>query len=398
VPITSENSVRADAPSPLRSSDVEDLLGLWLRQEVSALKKWRELRRVKTEELEDIYQEVAIVLLKSESFSADHLRNKIRKEVRLRALKQLRDGGRREEIHAELARTTAASTDHARPETEVLVREDRAVAAEFLAELDHEERITFYLMADGMSWNRIAKHRQITPAEAHRIVRRCTRKHEKWLTLYRSGRLCGYRADTLRSLRNDEATSDELAQRAIAHLDSCLACQWTYRTNAEQLRARFRREVAAFAPAPGLLGYLTRLMRDSCGASGRAALRGGTAKLAVGGATVALVTGGLGATGVLSHHRTRRQLVNQPATASAVTKVAHRPTASQEAPPPISRTPDSRLPRAGRVATDAVRRSRIDIRRSKKASLRAAPVDPVISVPAPAPLPARPTDRGAFSP
>src|ERR1019366_928692 len=164
--------------------------------------------------------------------------------------------------------------------------------------------------------------------EARNTARSCERKRERFQLLYDTGRLCGYRAQTILALQNGEATSEVLAERAFAHLESCGHCRLEHRTNAKRLRRSFRDQAAALLPPVfiGHLGWLSRLgLRARLllhrlgidtvpvgqgGVRERAValLAGGGvgAKVAVGVVTVGVLAGGAVATHVLeqSPHRT----------------------------------------------------------------------------------------------
>ena len=121
--------------------------------------------------------------------------------------------------------------------------------------------------------------------------------------------------------RAGEATSEELATRAFAHLESCAHCRAEHKTNARRLRRSFQgqaaRAAAARARRPPRLA-LARAQGCCCTAScrtaaaragrrartrGRRSLAGGgaAAKIAAGAATVAVLAGGTIATHVLEH-------------------------------------------------------------------------------------------------
>jgi hypothetical protein len=246
-----------------------------------------------------------------------------------------RDELRHREILAssepELRLLADASQALAQPEHVVLAEQDRLIAWEFMTELSDGEKRTYELMVEGMSANRIARVCGIPVNEARRLVRACERKREAFQLLYEAGRLCGYRASTIRALLNAEPSTQELADRAFAHLESCAHCRAEHKTNANRLRRSFRDQAAALLPAPVLaahpgwferLGLRTRLIhhrlltgnlpfwgggvRERAGAL----LTGGgfaAAKLTAGTATLALLAGGaIDATRIMEHHaRTR---------------------------------------------------------------------------------------------
>jgi hypothetical protein len=170
----------------------------------------------------------------------------------------------------------------------VLAKEDRLIALEFKTELDEDEQRVFAWLVEGLQYRAVASVLNIPINEARNTARSCERKRERFQLLYDTGRLCGYRAQTILALQNGEATSEVLAERAFAHLESCAHCRLEHKTNAKRLRRSFRDQAAALLPPVfiGHLGWLARLdlrarlllhRRDRRGAgrSGRRARTGG---------------------------------------------------------------------------------------------------------------------------
>ena len=138
---------------------------------------------------------------------------------------------------------------------------------------------------------------------ARKRLGRVERKRARFQLLYETGRLCGYRAATIKLMLDGETPSEVLAAGALAHLDACASCRCEHRIDGESLRKRLASKARLT-----LLPWLTRLGRlDAPGGRdhGRllALLGSGAAagKLAAGAATVALLAGGtLGASRLLS--------------------------------------------------------------------------------------------------
>jgi len=315
------------------------------------------------EQLEDIYQETAVALLGGRYQNEEHLRNALRKGVRNRALNYHRDQRRREEILVENGPVVPAIEleGHDAPERAALVREDRLIVAEFLTELTALEQRVFWLLAEGMKYRAIASVLAVEVNQARNAARSCERKREQFQILYDTGRLCRFRASTIEALQRGEATSEELARRAFAHLEGCASCRAEHGTNAKRLRLSFEGQATALLPLPAVLGHLGwlarldlrirmaqhRLMPEGVpfGQSGvreRAAalLAGGgvTAKVAAGVATVAVIAGGtIGAARVLDHrpahpHRPSRGMAGI-APATAIASPAALPVAAPAAAP-----------------------------------------------------------------
>ncbi|HEV3072149.1 MAG TPA: sigma-70 family RNA polymerase sigma factor [Solirubrobacteraceae bacterium] len=431
-------TVVAPSTSPgLAPERVGEVLGKWQRPELRIARGFGECRDLTVQELEDIYQDTVEVLLQRRYASEDHLRHALRAGLKHRALHFHRDEGRREEILAESSPTFDVPEQAGYDSTEraALIREDRLVVAEFLTELSPLEQRVFWLLAEGMKYRLIAKVLSIEVNAARNTARSCERKREHFQLLYDTGRLCGYRAATIHALQAGESTSQELAQRAFAHLEGCASCRAEHRTNAMRLRRRFQGQAAILLPMPVFmhrLGWLVRLDArartlqhrfapdglplgpGSVRERAAALLAGGgaAAKLAAGVATVAVIAGGtIGATHVLDHkpashhrHADARLVVTEPP----------RPISSQLAPtPPVLRAalqPHRRAApaRRGRARFQAHRRaSSTPVARASSPAARREPSGfaylgvPTESSSTGAPAPARPASHssgGPFSP
>lgn len=313
----------------LASERVGEALGQWQRSELRIARGFGECKGLSSQELEDIYQDTVEVLLGRTYTDELHLRNALRGGLKHRALHFHRDEGRRQEIRSENNATLGISeqTGQDSTEREALIREDRLLVAEFLTELSPIEQRVFSLMAEGMKYRLIAKVLDIETTTARNTSRSCERKREHFQLLYDTGRLCGYRAVTINALQAGQSTSEDLARRAIAHVEGCAHCRAEHQTNAKRLRARFEGQAAILLPLPAFMHRLGRLARlgqkarmlqhrhlpnglpgASSGVreSARTLLTGTGAagKLAVGLATLTVVAGGtIGATHALEEHK-----------------------------------------------------------------------------------------------
>jgi RNA polymerase sigma factor (sigma-70 family) len=244
---------------------VSELLMAWRPTELRVARGFAECRELDSAELEDLYQETALALIHRPYLSEEHLRYALRWGLKHRARRAHRDEHRHSEIAIDAARERQAADatreQQENPEALTLSHEDRLVVAEFLTELDAEERRVFWLMAEGMSYWAIATAHGSTAGEARKVVRSCQKKLDWWLVLYKSGRLCGYRHETIQALLDGQHTSEQLASSAIAHLERCAHCRAEHQTNARKLRVAFKEQAAGLL-APMLLtraGWLTRL-------------------------------------------------------------------------------------------------------------------------------------------
>jgi len=306
-------------------------LGEWQDRELRLARSFAECRGLGHEQLEDLYQETVLVLLDRSYHSEEHLRNALRWGIKHRALHLHRDERRRAEILSQRAPELQLAAegregDHA-PELAAVLAQDRLVVSEFLAELTELERRVFWLIAEGMRYRAIAPVLQIPVNEARKAARACERKRQRFQLLHDTGRLCGYRSHTIQALLAGEGASEELAQRAFAHLEGCAHCRAEHKTNARRLRRSFQEQAAALLPIPALAGHagwLTRLdlrtrelhqrLLPFGSAPGTGGIReraitmvvsgGAAAKIAAGAATVAVLAGGtIGATHALETSR-----------------------------------------------------------------------------------------------
>ncbi len=320
------------ALSPRR---VGEILGAWQTAELRIARGFTECRGLSTEQLEDLYQETALALYCRPYTSEEHLRNALRTGVKQRALRLHRDERRRIQILARNApglNVIAEAREGQRaPEPAVIAQQDRLIAKEFLTELTASERRVFGWLVEGLRYRAIATVEGIPVNEARSLARACERKRERFQLLYDTGRLCGYRAMTIRALQNGQTTSEELAEQAFAHLESCVHCRLEHKTSAGRLRRSFREKAAALLPPVllGHLGWLTRLsvrarlllhrLAPLTGSVWQSALRersGGAlltssglgAKIAAGLVTIGVLAGGA----VAAHNLEHRPPAHQP--------------------------------------------------------------------------------------
>lgn len=310
---------------------VGELLGQWRVYEVRLSATYRECYGLDRDQLEDLYGEVTLEMLARRHFKSElHLQRSLRQALKLRAKRTHRDAKtHRALLEANAARigSGAARVDgQDGAEAVALGRQDRLIAWEFMTELTPQEQPVFALLSEEMSWRAIATRLQIPENEARTLTRACERKRKRFQLLYNSGRLCGFRSETIKALQSGETTSLELARSAFAHLDSCPLCRAENKTNASLLRARFQEQILVLLPLPALakpLGWLQRtnirarllLYRHASSlppggpgggvrerVAALAASGGAAVKVAVGVATIAAVAGTSIATHVLSPH------------------------------------------------------------------------------------------------
>jgi DNA-directed RNA polymerase specialized sigma24 family protein len=316
-----------DAPEVSRDR-IAEALGRWQARELRLARNFRECAGLTPQELEDIYQDTVLVLLDRRYESEEHLRNALHAGLKMRALRCHSKELRREEITNGL-QASEYGDERDSPEHSALIREDRLIVAEFLAGLNTIEQRVFCLHAEGMRYRAIATTLGVDVNVARNAERACERRREHFQLLYDTGRLCRFRASTIKALQGGQATSDALAGSALAHLERCATCRAEHRTNAKRLRLRFQDQAAVLLPTPAFLSRASRLV-NYLGVRARvfqhrltvnampisspdirersiALLAGGGAagKVAVGAASVALIAGAVGATHALDHDPSR---------------------------------------------------------------------------------------------
>ncbi len=182
------------------------------------------------------------------------MRAALHRGIKLRALRLHRD----REVHQKALEHAAPAIEAAgqdrawreEPARALLASEDDAIVGEFIAELTDIERQVFTLVADGRSWRAIATALRLPETEARTLTRTCERKRTRFLTLYETGRLCGYRSQTIGLLLSGKDDSERAVGQALAHLRHCHDCQIRHKTDAMSLRATFNARALAVLPLP----------------------------------------------------------------------------------------------------------------------------------------------------
>ena len=330
---TAPSSSELSAASPQQDSaaaSVGEALGDWQRAELRLARSFAECRGLAHEQLEDIYQDTAVVLLGRSFHSEEHLRNALRWGLKRRALHLHRDDRRRGEILAqrtpELRIAAEGREQEHAPELAAILVQDRLIVAEFMSELSELEQRVFRLEAEGLGYRAMAPILCVEVNEARKAFRECERKRARFQLLHDTGRLCGYRSHTIQALLAGEGASERLARGAWAHVARCVHCRDDHRTNARRLRHSFGEQAAALLPIPAFAGHMSWLTRLDLrlrtlqerllghgappgpgalreGAIATLASGGAAVKIAAVGATaVALAGGTIGATHALQAH------------------------------------------------------------------------------------------------
>jgi DNA-directed RNA polymerase specialized sigma24 family protein len=308
-------------------SRVAELLDAWRNAELERFTlEWRTLSYA---ELEELYSETMIPLLERPYRTEGQLRRAVREGMQYRALNAYNTELRHREIEAEseqgVSALRAARSAEETPERIALARQDELLLNELVRELTPFQRQVFEHASDGQGYKKIAAALGVPTAQARSATRACQSKGKTFLRLYESGRLCGYRTETIKAIQQGQSTSEQLAELAIAHLESCPQCRAEHRTNGARLRNRFNEQASALMPPALIVRWslfaqssrgraLTRFLPDT--SAGREVLRERTgALIATGGVGAklavtallgaAVVAGGIGARHVLDEHHSQ---------------------------------------------------------------------------------------------
>jgi RNA polymerase sigma factor (sigma-70 family) len=179
---------RPAAQHKLAVKRIGQLLGELRARELRIARSFRECRGLTTEQLEDIYQETVVPLLRGLYQNEEHLRNALREGFKKRALNMHRNRRRRGEILEQnapsLVRSTQAREDQNAPELAALAQQDRSIILEFFTTLNSDEQRVFWLTADGMRYRAIASELDMEVNEARKVARSCERKRERFQLIY----------------------------------------------------------------------------------------------------------------------------------------------------------------------------------------------------------------------
>ena len=411
----------------LDAGRVAELLDSWRAGELERFS--REWRTLSYAELEDLYSETTIALLARPYRREGHLRLALREGMQYRALNAYNAALRHREIIAEseqgVSALQAARSAEETPEQIALAHQDELLLNELVRELTPFQQQVFDLTTEGKRYKKIAEALGVSTAQARSATRACESKGRTFLLLYESGRLCGYRTETIKAIQTGGTASEDLAELAIAHLENCPHCRAEHRTNGARLRQRFNEQASALMPPALIVRWslfthssraraITRFLPDA--GAGREVLReragaviatGGVgAKLAVTALIgAAVVAGGINASHVLEHQPARRARPHLASPRAPQATVVEQETLLFSHPQTHARTPSAK-----RTARHKPRRS---TRRHTSSSARGAgesgsggQSEPggfgqpgiVVETPKPAPAPEEQRGGGPFGP
>jgi RNA polymerase sigma factor (sigma-70 family) len=224
------------------------LLDGWRPQVLREMGRRRLWRGADAAELEDQFQDVALVLCGRDFASEEHLRRALWTGLGFRAKDFWKAARRREIPVGEFFEETLGDDRLQAVEDAAATAADRRYVDDCLSELDPRER-SVYKLAKGeqLSRRRVAKTLRLSEAEVLRVLYRAQRKIDQVAVLVAAGRLCGRRRSAVASLARGQARGLTLEQ-ARAHLSHCPDCLLAFR----EQRAALSREVASVLPLPTL--------------------------------------------------------------------------------------------------------------------------------------------------
>jgi DNA-directed RNA polymerase specialized sigma24 family protein len=258
--------------------DAPVLLARWRSRELWIARQFRECGGASLAEVEEIYDAtVALLVERGDTYeSVEHLRAALHWGIKMRALRLHRDRRVREQALSAAAPVVESAGQEAawwaQPERALIAQEDDVIVGEFIAELRPLERRVFVLVADGRSWRAIATALSMPETQARKVTRACERKRARFLSLYSTGRLCGYRSATIGGLLAGRVRGKLAFDRALAHLRHCQTCRLKHRTDAAGLRAAFdARALSVLPPLPVLVQSHASLLEQLHAAAARVA-------------------------------------------------------------------------------------------------------------------------------
>ncbi len=325
-----DNTATPGTAGALASGQVGVALGAWQSTELRLARRYGECRGLTPEQLEDLYQDTALALLRRSFQTMSTCATRCAGASSTGRYTSTATASAPADPHEHAPQLTDPATlasRTSRPEDAAVLDGDRVIVSEFLAELDALERRIFWLTAEGLRYRSIAPILGVDVNEARKAARSCEQKRQRFQILYDSGRLCGYRAQTITAIKTGQQVTAELAS---APTPTCTAVPPAAPAQHQRQAAQsgLQAHAAALAPLPLLsrrLPWLTRLELRTRSLAARTvphamqtpgggvlreraitllATGGAAGKLAAGAATIAVIAGGtLGATNALQPQR-----------------------------------------------------------------------------------------------
>src|SRR3954447_6266577 len=199
-------------------------------------------------ELEDQFQDVALVLTMRRFGSEEHLRRALWTGLGFRARDFWKSARRRELPVGEFFEDVVGDESIERVEDAAVIAADARCVDDCLSELDSRERAVYRLVkGDELSRRRVAKRLGLGESDVLRALYSAQRKIDGVAVLIVAGRLCGRRRSAIESLAREDADGSAVDQ-ARAHLSHCPACLLEFRAQ----RAVLGQRVASLLPIPAV--------------------------------------------------------------------------------------------------------------------------------------------------
>jgi DNA-directed RNA polymerase specialized sigma24 family protein len=232
----------------LSGEDVAERLGRWRPAVLREMRRRRLWRGASAAELEDQFQDVALVLWMRRFASNEHLLRALWTGLGFRARDFWKAARRRETLVGEFFDDVVGDDRSQCVEEEAVVAADRRLVEDCLSELGPRERAVYRVVrGEGLSRRAAARALGLGEAEVLRALYGAQRKIDRVAMLLVSGRLCARRGEAVRALARSQAEGVEVEQ-ARAHLAHCRGCLLAFR----EYRATLSRDVAAVLPAPAV--------------------------------------------------------------------------------------------------------------------------------------------------
>jgi RNA polymerase sigma factor (sigma-70 family) len=222
------------------------ILERWRPEVLREMERSRLWHGASRADLEDQFQDVALVLCTRTYASEAHLRKALWMGLGFRARDYWKAARRRELPVGEFFEGILGDDRLDAVEDTAAAAADSRQVDDCLAELDERERVVYKLAkGEGLSRRKVAKAAGLTEADVLRALYSAQRKIDQVAVLAVAGRLCGRRRPAVESLARGQARG-LTREQARAHLTHCRECLLAFRAE----RAALSTRVAAVLPLP----------------------------------------------------------------------------------------------------------------------------------------------------
>jgi RNA polymerase sigma factor (sigma-70 family) len=242
-----ETSSEGQSFTPQR---IAAILERWRPEVLREMERTRLWHGANRADLEDQFQDVALVLCARTYASESHLKKALWMGLGFRARDHWKAARRRELPVGEFFEGILGDDRLDAVEDAAAAAADSRQVDDCLAELDELERTVYKLAkGEGLSRRKVAKAAGLSEADVLRALYSAQRKIDQVAVLAVAGRLCGRRRPAVESLARGQARG-LTREQARAHLKHCRECLLAFRAERAALSAR----VAAVLPLPAALG------------------------------------------------------------------------------------------------------------------------------------------------